>query len=162
MNLTLDDYWMGRDKSHASDLTPDIEANAIRTVQCLNSGIALYVADGGTYTPRLNSGWRPPSINATTPGAAQHSAHLSAQAGDLSDTLGAELALWSLRNRERLIKVGVIGMERPESTIVRSNGVITARWVHWQTRPVGSGVFVFWPTEQAYKDWVLTGDQLMV
>lgn len=155
---------MGRDKSHASDLTPDIRANAETMVRCANVGMAMFYADvPNPQRHKVNSGWRPPSINATAPGAAQHSAHLLAMAVDLEDTDDSELCRWSLRNQARLIKIGIVGMERPEATVKKdASGVIVARWCHWQMRPLGSGVFCFWPTQTAYNDWKASGEPLIV
>jgi hypothetical protein len=52
--ITREDYFMGRDISHPLDLTPEIEANAYRTVTIVNALLALF-----GQTRKVNSGWRP-------------------------------------------------------------------------------------------------------
>lgn len=158
--ITWNDYFKGRDLDHADELTDQIKANARRTIQCANEGLALYYAHNPSATPRpCNSGWRPPAINAAAGGAA-HSKHMDALAIDLGEEQGMELALWSLRNSALLISVGILAMERPEACIKIVDGK-AQYWTHWQTVSVGSGVFAFWPTTGAYSDWAKSGKPLM-
>lgn len=151
--ISHDDYFRGRDKQYAADLTPEIEANAVHTIACANLALTLFYKDTPTAAhPVVNSGWRPPAVNQATAGAAPHSRHMLAMAIDLSDH-DRKLCLWSLRNKDRLKQCGILGMERPEAT---------PDWCHWQTEAVGSGVFVFWPTQAALVAWQKSGDPLMV
>lgn len=152
MIITRETYFKGRDVAYRSNMTDEIEQNAAHTIVCANAGLALYRADcPDAPENEVNSGWRPPALNAATPGAAPMSRHMKAQAVDISDPDG-NLALWSVRNKERLIAVGILGMERPEAT---------KGWAHWQTVSVGANVFVFWPTMTAYNAWKLTGKPLI-
>ncbi len=154
--ITRGDFFMGRDVQYASELTPEIEARSEMMIRAANVGLSMFYADNPTAVQRrVNSGWRPPEVNAAlvlTRGAAVHSHHMDGDAVDLSDVDRA-LCLWSMRNKDRLLKVGILGMERPEST---------PDWCHWQQVAAGSGVFVFWPSITAYEAWQKSGKPLMV
>ena len=71
--ITLANYWMGRDRSHAAELTDAIRRNAAVTVERVNlllqvSGIVPgHDQITGTH---VASGWRPAGINAGTANAA--------------------------------------------------------------------------------------------
>ena len=43
--ITLDAYWMGRDKEYANELTESIQANAAATVKRINQPLELAEAD---------------------------------------------------------------------------------------------------------------------
>lgn len=90
MTITLKQYWKNRDIEHAAELTPVISANAIETVRRANLLLVIYhAATDSTEPDNVNSGWRPPSVNAATKGAAKNSPHLTAEAVDLSDDVEA-------------------------------------------------------------------------
>ena len=152
MTIDRDDFFMGRDKEYASELTPEIEANSIATIAAVNAGLALFYADnGGAEQRHVNSGWRPPAVNAAAGGAA-HSQHMLGNACDIGD-VDRMLCLWSLRNVDRLRRCGILAMEKPEAT---------PTWCHWQRVAVGSGVFSFWPSEAALVAWQKSGQPMMV
>ncbi len=160
--ISLNDYLKGRDVEYAADFTEEIKANAIRTIQCVNAGLELFYHFPIKPNPTrrtCNSGWRPAALNAAA-GGALHSHHMTALACDISDDDEQELALWSLRNKDMLINVGIVAMERPEACVKLVNGKIV-HWVHWQVISVASGVFVFWPSQSAYADWAKSGKPLM-
>lgn len=140
--ITIEDYFMGRDRTHAAELTDEIRANAALTVARVN----LLLADAAeeliepgtdevTGTP-VASGWRPAGINARTQNAAAGSKHLTAQACDLQDTADRRLARWCLRNLEELERIG-LWMEDPQWT---------PDWVHLSTVPPRSGKRVYRPS----------------
>lgn len=130
MALELKDYWMGRDKLYPEALTPDIEAAASALLERVNS---LLVVFGEERT--VNSGWRPPQVNASTPNAALKSKHMTGHAIDLADPDG-DLDDWCSENDgSRLIQYGLY-MEHPAAT---------KGWCHLQNLPPKSGKRVFYP-----------------
>jgi hypothetical protein len=134
------DYWMGRDDTHPLDMTPQIERNAFLTVELVNKVLVLAHVHGidTPQSPRtgsnLTSGWRPPSVNASIPGAAVRSKHMTGQAADIYDPEG-ELDEWLLAHEQILKDLG-LWMEHPAAT---------KGWAHVQTVPPGSGRRVFYP-----------------
>lgn len=134
--ITLKDYWMGRDEKYADELTPEIIQNAHETVEKVNQLLSVYEETGKSVN-RVNSGWRPKSVNDSTANAASKSKHLTAQACDLSDPHG-DLDKWCLKNIEALVEFG-LWMEHPGWT----DG-----WCHLQTVPPMSSprVRVFIPS----------------
>lgn len=140
--LTIDHYFMGRRAQHPLALTPDIERNAARLVVIVNKllehlqtyGVAV-PANPTTHT-QVNSGWRPPSVNAATKGAAVNSKHMTGQAVDLHDPAG-ELGEFLL---------GGIGMAALEALgLWMEHPSKTPGWCHLQIVPPGSGRRVFMP-----------------
>jgi hypothetical protein len=135
MTITLSDFYMGRDKTYASELTLEIQANAVITVERVNQLLAEFYASQpeGSYRT-VNSGWRPPEVNAGTEGAAKNSKHMTGQACDLSDDDG-RLDAWCLVNPGMLAQIG-LWQESPQST---------PRWCHVQIVAPASGNRVFIP-----------------
>ncbi len=140
--ITVDDYFMDRREQYPLALTPDIERNATRFVTVANALIARAMGSGihfdtnpKTGTP-MSSGWRPPTVNAATPGAAPNSKHMLALAGDLYDPAG-KIDAWLMTDagQQALQDVG-IWIEHPDAT---------PGWSHWQIVPPGSGRRVFRP-----------------
>lgn len=129
--IIMPDYWMGRDVSHALELTPAIEHNAAIMVGLANSLLARF-GQGRHVT----SGWRPASLNATTPGAAVHSKHITGQAVDLADPDG-DLDDWLMSDygQAQLVDIG-LWMEHPSAT---------KGWSHLQSVPPPSGKRTFFP-----------------
>ena len=90
--ITETDYYQSHDDKPTRDLrteystsmTPEIEANARRTITATNA----LLADLGVSVPGLNSGWRPPAYNAKVPNAKKFSLHMSACAIDVTDHEG--------------------------------------------------------------------------
>jgi hypothetical protein len=127
--ISLDDYWMGRDKEYASSLTDAIRFNATK------DGVLLVA---GKNNSLVNSGWRPPAVNAATPNAAARSRHMTGEACDVHDPDGA-LDKWCVANLPVLAKVG-LWMEHPKAT---------PGWCHLQTVPQASfaktGLRIFSP-----------------
>lgn len=127
--ITLQDYYMGRDLEFPSLLTPQLKANAQITVDRAN---ALLSAFGQQRS--VNSGWRPPAVNASTSGAAANSKHMTCQAIDLHDPDG-DLDDWLYYTTQRLIDLK-LWMEHP---------ACTKGWCHVQIIPPGSGKLAFYP-----------------
>ena len=133
----LTDYFMGRDKTFASELTPHITQAAQETVKRANALMALFhEANPKAHVRRINSGWRPATLNARVPNAAMYSKHMSAQAIDIGDDDG-QLDAWlmTIPGQAALVAHG-LWMEHPAAT---------PRWTHLQIVPPGSGRRVFNP-----------------
>jgi len=127
--LKLADYYMGRDKSHRSELTRELRANARETLRRSNRLLRR-----AGLMRKVTSGWRPASINAEVPGAAKGSKHLNCLAIDLEDRNGA-LDAWCLAHPETLEELG-LWLEHPDAT---------PGWCHLQILPPRSGNRVFYP-----------------
>src|SRR5690242_17400126 len=126
--ITLDQYWMGRDKKYAAELTDEMRLDAQKTVDLANALLQEFGHDRG-----VNSGWRPPSVNAAV-GGSKRSNHMTCKAIDLSDDDG-ELDAWCMANLDVLARLG-LWLEHPDST---------PRWCHVQTVPPKSGNRIFKP-----------------
>ncbi|PTT75175.1 hypothetical protein DBR42_29475 [Pelomonas sp. HMWF004] len=140
--ITVDDYFMGRRQAYPLALTPEIERNAWRTVD-LASKLLVQAQSYGvsvdhhplTKSP-VSSGWRPPSVNAGTPGAAVNSKHMTGQAIDIYDPDG-DLDDWLMSGEGQAAIVALgLWMEHPSAT---------KGWAHLQTVPPRSQRRVFYP-----------------
>jgi len=127
--LKLADYYMGRDRLFRAELTPELRANARETVRRVNR-----LLKHAGLTAAVSSGWRPAAVNATVPGAAPGSKHISCLAIDLEDPKGA-LDTWCMANLGALEDIG-LWLEHPDAT---------PGWCHLQTQPPRSGNRVFHP-----------------
>lgn len=133
--ITLTDYWMGRDKEFSDQLTDEIRQNAETTVIKANLLLGYFKNGTGDFERyHVNSGWRPAAINASTPGAAARSKHMTGQAVDLADPEGA-LDDWCMDNQDILERLGLY-LEHPSAT---------KGWCHVQIVPPRSGKRVFYP-----------------
>ena len=140
--ITLQHYWMGRDVKHGQALGPDTRRNAARTVELVDALLNRARAAGvecqisPVTGSLLTSGWRPPAINAATPGAAPNSKHITGQAVDVYDPQG-DLDEWlsGPAGQAALDDIG-LWLEHPAST---------PGWSHLQTVPPNSGRRVFYP-----------------
>jgi len=124
-----DDFFAGRDVTYAVDLTQSIEIAASVTIVKVNRLLTHF-----GEVRAVTSGWRPPPLNAATPGAAPFSRHMSGQACDLADPEG-DLDEWCFTHQDVLEKIG-LWMEHPAST---------KGWCHVQTMPPKSGNRCFYP-----------------
>lgn len=127
--MTYEEYWMGRADTHKSDLTPEIVANAAILVERVHKLLKAFGEDRA-----VTSGWRPPSVNAATVGAAVKSKHMSGQAIDLADPED-DLDAWCLANQDKLEEFQ-LWLESPDAT---------PKWCHLQMVPPKSGRRVFLP-----------------
>ena len=140
MTITIDQYYMGRDRTYAAELTDQKRNNAARIVSRINLLIAMFEAAGieletmpDTKSP-VSSGWRPSKINLMTSGAAPKSKHMTCEAIDLYDPEGA-IDQWALDNPLVLAEIG-LWQEHPSAT---------KGWAHFQIVPPRSGNRVFYP-----------------
>jgi hypothetical protein len=125
--ISVAEYYMGRDKKYPINDTQ--RANAEELVEKVNQLLSRF-GEGR----RVTSGWRPPQVNAATPGAAKRSLHMSCEAVDLEDEDG-QLDDWCLDHPEVLQEIG-LWQEHPAST---------KGWCHLQVVPPRSGKRVFYP-----------------
>ena len=128
--LTLADYYMGRERLHPDELTPELRANAACTIERANA----LLRRAGRKHGIVNSGWRPLAINASVPNASPRSRHITCQAVDLCDEDDA-LDAWCLDNLRALAAIG-LWLEHPSAT---------PGWCHVQIVPPRSGRRVFHP-----------------
>lgn len=126
--ITIEEYFMGRDKTHAAEYRPAIREAALRLIERVNILLQFL----GHLPVVVSSGWRPPSINAVTKGASKNSHHMTGHAVDIWDPEGA------LGNKifERDLVNTKLWMEDPSKTI---------GWVHLQDLPPASGKRIFLP-----------------
>lgn len=127
--ITAARFWQGRDVQYASLLTAELRANAAETIRRVN----LLLTRAGFTKRDSRSGWRPPAVNAATPGAAPMSKHMKCQADDVEDNDKA-LQQWCMAHQDVLEEIG-LWMEHPRDT---------PTWCHLQTVPPGSGKRVFY------------------
>lgn len=127
--IMLHDFLMGRDSTYAADFTAEIAQNAVATVAKINEFLLRSGFDG-----HVNSGWRPPSLNAATRGAARHSKHMLGLACDLHDADG-HIDRYCIDNAALLEELG-LWLESPDST---------PGWCHLQIVAPASGHRVFIP-----------------
>lgn len=138
--ITLNDYYRGRDLKFPLELTEERRANAVETVKRVNllltalAGAGVAVEAAPQSGSPVTSGWRPASINASTPRAALRSKHMTCQACDIYDPAG-DIDEWCYENQTVLAQIG-LWLEHPSST---------KGWCHVQTVPPGSGRRVFYP-----------------
>lgn len=126
-DITLAEYYMGRDRLYSEELSDAHKASAAKTIGAAN----LFLEAFG-YKRRVTSGWRPGAINRATKGASPNSKHVLCQAIDLEDN-NRELMNWCLNNQDLLEKYG-LWMEDPRDT---------STWVHLQIVPPPSGHRIF-------------------
>ncbi len=126
--ITLEQYFMGRDKTYAKELTNEYISNAKSLLEKVNGLLAAY----GKF-PSVNSGWRPPTVNKAV-GGALRSNHMICRAIDLNDDDG-NLDKWCTNNLPLLEKFGLY-LEHPSKT---------PRWCHLQDVRPKSGNRVFMP-----------------
>lgn len=130
MRISEQAYFMGRDVSHAAELTPDLRANAFEWRRRYDLLADIYERETGEKAPdRMTSGWRPRSINDQTPGAAKSSKHLTCEAGDLDDN--GPFDRWCFEHPEHLAAVGM-WQEHPGWT---ADTPTSRGWCHLQIVP---------------------------
>lgn len=127
--ITWEDYFKRRDVDYASEMTSQIATLAQITISRAND-----LLDAFGEARQVTSGWRPPEVNAATPGAAQFSRHMTGQAVDLADPEG-DLDDWCMKHSEILENIG-LWQEHPAST---------KGWCHVQIVAPKSGNRVFYP-----------------
>jgi hypothetical protein len=124
--ITSAEYYKGRDKQYASELTEEIRKNSIETIRRANALLELFYATNpnAKRDRTATSGWRPPAVNAATKKAATKSKHMLGLAIDIGDSDG-KLDAWLMTiNGQRALEVIGLWMEHPSAT---------QGWCHLQT-----------------------------
>lgn len=138
--LSKQELLKGRDLQYPADYTQEISDNLDKLLVIMNQIRSAY---GISMT--VNSGWRPPSINSNTPGAAKHSKHMLGLACDIADPDGS-LWAWTINNLQLMKDLGIF-MEHKWWTSSDSSG----GWVHYQLSPSNSGKRIFVPSNNPPK-----------
>lgn len=141
--IDLKAFFNGRDKAFRHELSGEIRRNAADTVAKANE---LLARAGFGHIRTVNSGWRPPVINASVANASPTSHHLTGRAVDLPDP-DRTLAAWCVTNLDVLAEIG-LWLEDPRWTFDPGGD----HWVHLQTAPPRSGMRVFIPSDTPAKD----------
>lgn len=122
MAITLEAYFedskTGEDRrvKYAKDYTNEILENAKTLLEKVNA----FLQDLGVMSARVSSGWRPPSVNASVPGSAKRSLHMTGKAIDIVDTSG-EL--------DKLI------MEKEQDLLARGQPSLLKKYDLWLEHP---------------------------
>jgi hypothetical protein len=132
--ITLEKYFMGRDKTYEKELTEELIGHAKETVYRASTLIQEYMNATGNSEPSVRSGWRPLSVNAKIPNASKNFKHITCQAVDLADNSG-KLRKWVMANLDKCEEIG-LWVEHPDHT---------PSWLHIQTCPPKSESRVFVP-----------------
>ncbi len=140
MSVTVSQYYMGRDKLYADELTEILKLNAQEIVQRSNMLLTDLTVDGVVLELHpltksiISSGWRPQRVNLATANSAPRSKHMTCQAIDIYDPEGS-VDDWCMENLSKL-EMAELWLEHPSAT---------KGWSHWQTIPPKSGKRVFYP-----------------
>lgn len=138
MNVSLTDYWMGRDSKYRGEWTQEVQRNADILLALVNA--LLERMDGQVQFEKhpngtlVSSGWRPLPVNGAIHTAAPKSKHITGQAIDLYDPEG-EIDQWCMDHLEALEDIG-LWLEHPAAT---------KGWSHLQSIPPKSQNRVFYP-----------------
>jgi hypothetical protein len=126
--ISMEDYWMGRDKKYPGDMTQQIRDNVNILLPRVNLLLSIMKKE-----TTVNSGWRPLTVNKQV-GGSKSSNHITGRAIDLNDDDGS-IDEWCMNNLKELEKVG-LWLEHPSKT---------PRWCHLQSVSPKSGNRVFMP-----------------
>jgi Peptidase M15 len=127
--ISKSELLQGRDQQYPDDYTQEISYNLDKLLIAINQVRSAY---GIPMT--VNSGWRPASINNSTPGAAAHSKHMLGLAVDISDPNG-ELWKWVLQHLDLMAQLDFFFEDKRW----------TPGWVHFGLGKSVSGKRIFVP-----------------
>jgi len=128
--ISKDELLKGRDQQFPDDYTQEISNNLDMLLPLLNQ-----IRTAWNQPMTVASGWRSPSENASTPGAAAHSKHMLGLAADIRDVDGS-LWAWVLQNLDLMKQLGLYMEDRR----------YTPTWVHFGFGPPASGKRIFIPS----------------
>jgi hypothetical protein len=128
--ITKDELLKGRDKQYATEYSQQISDNLDKLLVPINK-----LRDAWGKPMIVTSGWRPPEINDSTPGAAAKSKHMYGLAVDIQDSDGS-LMKWTLENLELMKELG----------LYMEDFRWTYNWCHYQLGAPGSGKRIFVPS----------------
>jgi len=142
IEITLEQYMMGRDKKYSSELLPEYIANAEKLLVVVNKCLNKIANDAPYITFEIHpvnkslvsSGWRPAAVNAKTPGSSVKSKHMTCNAIDIYDPDG-DIDDFLVTNESILKEFGLY-LEHPSAT---------KGWCHLQQIPPNSKKVIFYP-----------------
>jgi hypothetical protein len=134
--LTKAELLANRDKLFPDEYTQQISDNLDLLLEKLNVVRAAY-----GLPMKVNSAWRPTTINSMTPGAAPNSKHVEGLACDFNDPDG-KLFEWCLQNLDLLNSLSIY-LEDPRWTRTKSGG----GWVHMQVGGPKSRKRIYQPNQ---------------
>jgi hypothetical protein len=128
MRIRKEMYWNNKDIKYANDLTSDVDANATKLLDAVNTFLT-------NYRPIIiiSSGWRPKSYN-TKIGGAPSSNHITGLAIDIKDTDNSVFK-YVLKNLDLAQQLGLYFEDKRW----------TPTWVHIQLVKPKSGKRIFVP-----------------
>ena len=118
---------MGRDAKYPCD--PQIRLNATQLLTRVDALLLAYTAATDNVVTIVNSGWRPPALNACVANASPTSLHMTGEAIDLHDEDGA-LDEWLTTPQGQYTMM--------ECELWHESPTDTPRWAHLQSRRFGS------------------------
>lgn len=132
MRIRKEMYWNGNDKKYPNDLTLEVDDNATKLLEAVNTFLA-------NYQPMLlvSSGWRPKTHN-TKIGGAPSSNHIKGLAIDIKDT-DNRVFQYVLQNLKLAEQLGLYFEDKRW----------TPTWVHIQLVKPKSGNRIFVPSSSA-------------
>jgi hypothetical protein len=130
MAILKEELLKGRDVKYPADYTQEVSDNLDKLLIPLNK-----IRDAWGKPMTVTSGWRPPSINGATPGAATHSKHMEGLAADISDPDNS-LWHWVLENLQLMKDLDLFMEDRRW----------TPGWVHLGLGQPASGRRIFVPS----------------
>ena len=128
--ISKEEMLQGRDKQYPNDYTQEVSDNLDKFLEVFNK-----VREAYGKPMKVNSGWRPPSINASTPGAATHSKHMLGLAIDIADG-DNEVMNWVLENLDLM----------QELDLYMEDFRWTPGWTHFGLGAPASGKRIFVPS----------------
>lgn len=132
--ITIEQYFMGRDAQYQCE--QGIRDNAEVLLPRINALLDKYTDATGNVIDQVNSGWRPPEVNACVANASKTSLHMTGQAVDLHDEDEA-LDTWLMTPQGTQAMV--------ECELWHEHPSATPRWAHLQSLPPHSGNRTFYP-----------------
>jgi len=132
MRIRKEMYWNGNDKKYPNDLTLEVDDNATKLLEAVNTFL-------DNYQPTLlvSSGWRPKTHN-TKIGGAPSSNHIKGLAIDIKDT-DNRVFQYVLQNLKLAEQLGLYFEDKRW----------TPTWVHIQLVKPKSGKRIFIPSSSA-------------
>jgi hypothetical protein len=132
MRIRKEMYWNGNDKKYPNDLTLEVDDNATKLLEAVNTFL-------DNYQPTLlvSSGWRPKTHN-TKIGGAPSSNHIKGLAIDIKDT-DNRVFQYVLQNLKLAEQLGLYFEDKRW----------TPTWVHIQLVKPKSGNRIFVPSSSA-------------
>lgn len=134
--ISRDNYFKGRDRKFALELTDEMRVDADKIIAKASELLHRI----GVNKCFITSGWRPIDINKAE-GGSPKSQHIYCRAIDIADPTKV-IGLYCVENIEQLAEIG-LWLESLVKTHASDNK--QEWWVHLQTQPPKSGARIFLP-----------------